>query len=832
MQNSKEQLASAHPFFRIPSTQIFWFEQVLEKTNNQSSQQRYLAIASPGIFLFDRRTFTKGLVINQIIPYSELVLIRVDSQSTQFFKAKVTLSIQNCHHYEAAAIVIAIRNSLFGEKPRATKILIDPQVQEEVNRCKFNFESSFLLADRFLSLCLNLEEKTMNVDQISSIYTSLQQSKSKIQIDTNDLNSPYFIPLTLSIAYDGNIKSLVLKNVNFSTVANSYASIVKYNSSLQNIYFTNVSFSGSIQPYLDVFKDKTFFSAYQYYFKDCKLTTSDFVSFFKSFKKYPADMFSLVFSRCTFTTLAMETIFSTIANSVPFRTLRELYFGDMKADESLTTCLLQFFTSNFFINQKNLASLSFESMGMDLNMILSFLFLNNSYFLNLSLAGNKLLTPVEIKDFKEVKDLNLSCNEFTGESLIGLLTSISTAKNSPSNLTLDNLILPPSDFMKVFDFLPSLVIPNLKMISFSGNQINAQMMSKFSQFLLRQPNLTDLGLSSSLTIDEIDSTLPELITLLKTKPIRKLELRGIGNTVLGKKLLPLLKELPNTLEMLDITGQQIGDECLDVIAHIISERKNIEEIHFDGNEPSSLETLFDFLNKLMESKIYNAEWPEIDTYFCLNKIKNNFRPMFVHQIEEVKKLFVQRFPQTEFTTYPPLKDKLNQMKKSVNELTAPSPRIPREQISSVRNPPFSIQQTNDKSKSALQRNSLSSTSPTNSNNMKLFQQASVPLLSSNPPNSSDSSHSQIANNLSLPQLPSLQWTSRIFNRKIGDSTQKNSAPEIFNLNVLEFIEPAVENAIEECLKINDSENYAPDPLVKIFKEMNDETSISVFLQQD
>ena len=668
MQNHKDLLASSHPIFRVSSVRVFWFDAVTRYTN-QSKSQRYLAIASPGIFLFEKKKFPKSFTNCLFIPYSELVLICADENTIQFFKAKVTMNLSNPKQLEAVAIVLAIRKILFNENLRMPKIVIDPVLRAQIEDFDFNFQSESLLADRFVSLCLTLDEKLINVEQINEIYDFLKNIKSAIHISPELITSPLISALTQAIAYDSNIQTLNLKNINFPSFANYFIPIVLYNSSIKLLQFHSVSFNGNMQPFVDVWKGKTFFAANQIVFYNCTLTNIDFVTFMKSFKSYPADMKSLVFIHTTFNTLAIETIFSTVARSQCFRTLKELRFTQMKSDEAIQTCFIQFFSSDFLIEQKNLKTLSLVDACLDLDQIIPYLFHNSSYFSGLYLAGNSFLQGAKIKSFQNVQNFNMPRNKFTSDSLLGLFKSLAAAEKSPSRVNLDRIIMNEDDWKIFYDNInkDNIILPKLAIFSWSANKMNEQQMKNFIEFLKQQPQLTDLGVSGSILYENAENQIPYLIDLLQNKPIKCLDIRAVymnnqtesgtktqytpgehtNPTVLGEKMLPLLKflvEMPS-IKMLDVSGQEIGDEGLNIIQMFST--KEMDDIRFDGSFPSSPEIFSDTITKIIQSSTLSSEWPENDLKFVIGKVSPPNRPQYIRQLTKLREKFFNRFIQDE-----------------------------------------------------------------------------------------------------------------------------------------------------------------------------------------
>ena len=136
--------------------------------------------------------------------------------------------------------------------------------------------------------------------------------------------------------------------------------------------------------------------------------------------------------------------------------------------------------------------------------------------------------------------------------------------------------------------------------------------------------------------------------------------------------------------MLDITGQEISDQGLELIARAVlnqpivetpqpeqqqqpeqeksqqpdqeqskSETETsklnqnpplmIEELRFDGNAPSSIDVFVKVITKFEQSSILASEWPECDTRFVLSKTTPNLRPNITKQVEGLKKQFFHRF---------------------------------------------------------------------------------------------------------------------------------------------------------------------------------------------
>lgn len=855
-QNYKELLASTHPLFRVPATKVFWFDSVMNKESHQGIRQRFMAITSPGIFIFERRTFPKGYIINRIISYSDLILICADSDSMQFFKAKVTLNLQSSRHLEAVAIVLAIRNALFGDKPRAPKIIIDPSVCEQIEKYQFAFESGNLVADRFLSLCLNIDEKNLNPEEISDIYDCLKVSQNFVQISSEILNSPLISAVSLAIAYDNEIQTLHLKNINFSLLVSHFIPIVQYNFSIQKLYLSTVTFSGKIQSYVEVWNDKTAFSANQFIFNDCNLTSTDFVTFFKTFKKFPADMQSIMFNNCNISTLALETIFSTISSSLCFRTLTELSFSHMKTDAALQTCFLQFITSNFFMVQKNLQCLSLEDIGIDIHLILPFLLNNPSYISNLSLIGNNFLNPISIKDFHNVIDMDLSFMHFTSDSLLSILNCMASSENHPHRITLDSLVISDDDWEIFYHHIGSIVISKLVMISFCGNKMKAEWMHLFKTFLLNHPSLSELGISYSILYDDAEDSINDLIQVVESKTIKKLEIKGKGDTILKQKLIPLIKAILTraTIKLLDITGQEISNIGLELIAQSIKNNKDqANSISNPQNQTTQTANPENQSKPLGNTETQHNSTNNSDNQSnSYNKSENQANLINQENNTKTSSLMIEelRFDGNMPSSFDEFTKIIAQIEQS-SMISSEWPECDARHVFSLTEPnmrPTISKQMEKIKKQFVRRFALEDEITIIPRNLEPNRQRLKK------PSKTISQLSPLRNQSSAQQLPMkrsgsrsrklsfssskpfLQSSKRILNKRMKEETNLSRPPQL-DLNILSFKEEYVDNALAECLgsdlnemaRWTDEEKQSKEPFVIELQKLNKDTSIQAFL---
>ena len=615
----------------------------MKKNRRGALQQRLLVIASVGIFMLERRMFPRGLSLSRMIHYGDLLLVRLDESMVEFFGPKVTIACVHEDYIHIAAIVRAVKTSLFSEQARPTKVVIEaPGVQQKLDADDYVFRSESVLADRFLSLSLSTATNLLVPDQLNYLYDLLKTCSGCFQFDAETAMSPLIGPVSLAIAYDEHLEGLRLWDLNFPSFMRFYMNMVQFNSSIHRVTFSSVSWNGPIKAYTDVWNKKTQFAADQMTFNDCQLSTPTFRGFLEAFEKYPADMTKLAFIRCSMSKESLEALFESLYVARCFRTLADLTLVEVKPADLLKMCIMQFLSSNFMLNQKYLNLINFSDCNLDLDLVLPFFFKFETCLQSLTLAGNTFTESkglAEINDFQNVAELTLSNCTFTGEVLLKFFQVLAAAQHAPANLVLDSLKIDESGWDTFYEGISEVQMKSLKLLSWCNNVMNEKHMQSFKTFLLKQPTLTDLGLSNSISFADADACLGCLVEIVTHLNIERLELRATSGQTFGVKLVPFIQKLfeRKTIKMLDITGQGIGDIGLDIITQLAE--TCLEELRFDGNSPSSYEVLLDRVKRITVSQLACAEWPSNDAKEVTAKISLSGRQQIMRQIEAARKEF-------------------------------------------------------------------------------------------------------------------------------------------------------------------------------------------------
>jgi len=642
--NSHDLLIPTHPLFKVSANRVFWYDQVQKLNTHGSLQTRYMAIATPGVFLFDKKTFPKSLVLSRVIPFSELILLRVDATSVQFFAPKVTMIIQHPKHVEIAAIVFSIKQALFEEKPRPPKFDIDQSIIGLFESSAFVFESKNLIGDRFLSLCLSIPSTSIVPDQVNDILEQCQQSDHSAHFNPEILSSPLIVPYATAVAYDKEINTIRLRKVSFVSFYQCFVTMLQHNSSIQKVDFQNVSFVGT--PIFSNCDKKILFAANEFRFEDCELSSPDFLNFLEFFSQYSNPVVILQFIRCGFSEITLNSVFQNVLTSQCFLSLADLSFSEVKLSNQFELNLMRLFGSSFMLEQKHLKLLTARSCGLHIDTLFQHVFTFDNCLKVLCLSGNTINNSsdlITLKDFQQVEELDLSDCYFIGSSLVTILQSIACAKNSPSRLVLDCLKVDEAGWFELYSGIGSLVIPHLNTISWKRNLMKANQVKAFGQFLANQVELIDIRLSHSISSIDSDQSVQYLTSALEKLPIERLVLCGsnVGSTVIN--IIPILGVLSKTrtIKSLDISGQTLRSEGFSILTDMITSG-SIEELRFEGSNPTSLDELMDFLERISNSNLKASSWPEQDIRALMLKVTLVARADYARRVDVLKKQFFSK----------------------------------------------------------------------------------------------------------------------------------------------------------------------------------------------
>jgi hypothetical protein len=236
----------------------------------------------------------------------------------------------------------------------------------------------------------------------------------------------------------------------------------------------------------------------------------------------------------------------------------------------------------------------------------------------IDLSGCDLIRPIPSLAEVSLKEIVfLGLNRPTSISL-GFLVSLFDVfvKFSVAVVDLDLSYLGLEAIDEFLEYLGSCSVRGLKVFSFDGNEMNSVQTLGFVKFLRNQPDLVSLSLSCSINISDSPSGLSAFLRYLSEHRIRDLSLRGDFCSLkfsFGKLLLPFLSSsFAQSVECLDLSGQNLGESGLDCLGKLL-EQGSLLELKFDGSSVQSFDALCLFCERVLaSSSLRHATFPEHD----------------------------------------------------------------------------------------------------------------------------------------------------------------------------------------------------------------------------
>ena len=628
----REQLAEAHPIFAVEQLNVYWCDTVQYVNEKGSTKSVIFAVTTAGLFAFEKRTFPRSIQLYRYIPFSELLLVRVDEDQMQFCCPKISIVIRHPAYVVIVSLVLGIRNALFGNKTRDPKVVVTPEIESN----EFAFRSEHLLSDRFLSLCGKIPKRAFSQEQVCDIYQQLTRERV-ITISAELAALPCFLPLVEAVACTETVKHLIFFELSFCTIMNDLAELFLTSTSIKKVTFRHVMFCGELK--WPVEEDKIKFNPTSIIFDECELNTPEFWQFWERFSMFSRSVAKLSFLACNFTKKTLEGLFQSMFMLKCFRAIEEITFSDVKIADAFNMCLLQFFGSNLFLINRNLRSLRCRNCQLQPGEMFGIVTEFENSIESVDFSRNFMFSfKGPVKQWYALSEIHLNSCIWTADSFIDFMTALSGSDNNVARVFLDDMrIDTDEDYKKIYESLANVKGTNLKLLSWAKNEMRLPQVERLVEFLRNQPKLVHLVLSECIREGEALAPLEELV---KEKRIETFIMRGGKvKTILGRSLLPLLRAFftKQTLKTLDVIGQRIGNEGLIILGQMA--KTSLNSLFFDGSRPSTLEALVDCCNVLLSSPLVKSVWPCWDMNRLLSKLSAVRRLSVKEKIEKLERDF-------------------------------------------------------------------------------------------------------------------------------------------------------------------------------------------------
>ncbi|KAK8899571.1 hypothetical protein M9Y10_001887 [Tritrichomonas musculus] len=479
-------LKSINPIFSVFSCQFVvteWVHSIIQgKNKTRSNQDRYLVVATPGIFLFKANNFLPGFFLERIFPFVSIIKIEVDPKYIKITKSKAPNNSDDCqlmfktvNQVIIAAKIHSIREALFGDTGLPYEIKIDSTLENDFNRQKYTYHSTSKIIDIFLSYATLFDFQKLQSSKLDAVCPLLNQIQDNKTLELNSelISKPYLSSIAATLSIDNDIREVRVCDINLGAIQYQkfFISVLQRTKSVRRLIFIRVAFEDSDFLQLSLFmQSNSIFCGDEWIFDNCDFSKPDqtkFDLFFSSFKNYQHPIRILTFNHCHFSLMVFEKVIRDILFSNCFHSLEVLWITNIEYPDVVLSFLVQLISSDLLIKGQKLNTLSIIDCFIDLSDLFDKMVKLNPAFLSnknnlidfendgfglitANFSGNSFWSPVTDKLYIALnKRANLIFKKctFSDESLASLFQALSLHKGSSLHLDFSGIVVSEKDWL-------------------------------------------------------------------------------------------------------------------------------------------------------------------------------------------------------------------------------------------------------------------------------------------------------------------------------------------------------------------------------------------------
>lgn len=641
----KEFLSSLNPIFKLKDVKIFWSGTVYKVGQTNCLQPRILVIATPGIFLIRKKPFFFSSKIITAISFFDLISLYLTEQYASFSSklSQIRVKLQNIH--DIASIIFFIRQAQFPTDVLPFNISFATESLGNIlTPAQLPYQSSTLFLDRMLS-CILHYNINVNAFLLSQIPTPQFRT---YKITSEMLNTPLFQAWILSLSYDQDIETLIIDSITLKPLLDQCSFLFTYNKFVRKIKFINVNFENTGQVLSHLFSQPHYFKPTHWIFIDCDLSKPSFNQFFDSIALIDKQISSIQFFNCFFSENSFTTLFQSIFFNDVFHSIKHLSFDyinfneasnvdDVNSKKDFDHHLISYHISetlycSWALQQKCIRTLSIIGSGVKdmtsfLAQPLSFdagiqkVILEDNSFHSIFSIPENLKTQLSFISFKN--------GHFSSEFLKSFIQCLSHGQIQLKGLDFSHITIENhANLEPLLNQLENCNLPYLESLFFNDNPLNSSQTIQFTNFLKRHPKLTNLAINNTIDLHDSSSGFNYFSEYVKTQKLTALSINFFCDQrsqnfdfCYGQLMVNLLSKI-TSIEYLDITNQQVGQEGLEQILNYVADGQ-LKELYFNGSHIQSLDFLVSFCESLLISKLKFATFPIDDFKSAIEKVSEN-----------------------------------------------------------------------------------------------------------------------------------------------------------------------------------------------------------------
>ena len=634
---SQEQLQSMCPIFKLQSVTVLWNDVVQKVNRHGQIQIRNCVVASPGIFLFEKRQMG-GYRFSRVIGYSQIESIESDGQELTITGNNTKIEIIHKQIPEIIPYIVEIRGSLFDP----IEGTFSKKIQKTIDESMFVFDTQYPLAQRFISNSLPFIES--DLDQIIEISKVLENVTNKVVFSPDIVLTNLLAPLVQAVSVDTEVSVLEMVSLDFNDFVTPLQYILSSNHYITTLVFRGIVFCGESTNLVDFFKTRVLAPINTISFEHCELSSNKFTNFLLAFSKFKCRIATIDAKDCSFSSETIRALFIALFQSPCFPFLREFSLcGESLPDEVQSLVLLLSDKVRCRL-QSSFKVLHLNSLKLNASEVIASLEECDSSLSVVTLIGSSMKQMIEkpISTFHKLKEINISNAWVTDDALLSFFKSLSGASQAPSLIVCDHLHMTENSFTKFYEEASQFTYPSITSFSWENNTVKGTSISAFFEFLEKMPNAVDVSISNTIYCDN-ETVQEQLINFIQKRPIERFIIRGYGKTSFGTVFVNVLRTLASlgTVKALDITGQCVNDDGLTILTEMIN--TSLTAVSFDAQQPTSAAPLIDALEALQNQRVEFATWPEENVRIAVSKVPIKKKGEIMRQFDNLKKRFSSKF---------------------------------------------------------------------------------------------------------------------------------------------------------------------------------------------
>ena len=643
MNLQSSQIKLLHPVLNVFSCQILYCHEVTVITQ-KTTENRLLVVATPGIFLIHQRSFPKTISVKEIIPFSQLATIKIERQSITLSCPTMTLVFHHIDQLNIANRIVYTRCALFDPIFIPLNLHVAQSLCDEFQNQNFDYTTESRLADRFLSICLTLQQQLFT-EKMEQSYNYLSKIKDKLLISNELTRLPYLAGITMALEQEKSLTDITINDIKTQKNFKLLCILIKSSISLKKVAFNNVVLDGASSLF-GIFSDALINSKGnidEWVFDHCNFKSDDFRSFLECFREYKINIKSLIFNECTFSEQNFTYFTDRFFFIDCFHSLESLWLSDINFANEVSVFLSQLFASDWVLKNHTLKNLVIPKCCVELDNLFSQMQNFETGITTADFSGNLFInsppTGMATNLNPQINFIFSNCG-FADNTFSSLMEALASHKGQTMRLDISHALSSPDSWKQFSQTAPSLLFRSLVTLVWDGNPIDRS----FCDFISKQTRLNKLSISDCVSINDSPMLLPELTHLFEIKTLDSLTIRAskkkysLGYPLIDT-IMPLLKK--RALIQLDITGQEVSEEGITIILDNMP--MVMKTFKFERNGIVNSDVLINILNSVLKKRLSFASWPQQDVENTITRTDAITRSELRTRLDVLKKQFDSRF---------------------------------------------------------------------------------------------------------------------------------------------------------------------------------------------